>query len=195
MTSERLRLFVAVELPQAWLDAITGAQTRLGRALDAAGAPRLRWAHPEGIHLTLKFLGETEPALLPRLVEALADAVSTPPALRLSLGEAGCFTSRRRVRVVWAGLGGDVERLAPIAGRIDDACAELGFERERRPFAPHLTLARVPEGVTLDRDVLAPHLRSLRLDAPPFEVKHISLMRSHLGPGGARYECIASFPN
>jgi 2'-5' RNA ligase len=195
VTAERPRLFVAVELPQTWLDALASVQTHLGRALEAAGASGLRWVRPEGIHLTLKFLGETEPSRLPQLEEALADAVSSPPSLRLALSEAGCSSSGRRVRLVWVGLAGGVDRIALLATRVDDACAGLGFERERRPFAPHLTLARVPEGVMLDRDVLAPHLRSLRLDAAPFEVERVSLMRSHLGPGGARYERIAAFPS
>ena len=193
--SERLRLFVAVELPEEWLKHLEEAQQQLQRELEASGAPRLRWTRPEGIHLTLKFLGETPAARLPEVESAIGQAVVSPPDISLGLGEVGMFTSGRRVRVVWAGLSGDTEALARLADKIDVACAPLGYGRGMRPFAPHLTLARVPEGASLDRDVLSGHLHSLKLDdAPPFNVQQVSLMRSHLGPGGARYERLAAWP-
>ena len=108
-----------------------------------AGAPKLRWVRPEGIHLTLKFLGNVEEHRVPSITDALAKATE---AFELTIQPSGVGGfGGRRIRVVWVGLEGDVERLAALATRVDEACGALGFERERRPFAAHLTLARVPD--------------------------------------------------
>jgi len=193
--SARLRLFVAVELPEEWLQHLEEAQQVLQRELETAEAPRLRWTRPGGIHLTLKFLGETPAALLAEVEAAIGQAVVSPPDITLRLGDIEMFTSGRRVRVIWAGLSGDTEELARLADQIDVACGPLGYGRGLRPFAPHLTLARVPEGATLDRAALTRLLSSVKLGgAPPFNVQLVSLMRSNLGPGGARYERLAAWP-
>ena len=189
---QNLRLFVAIELPEAWLASLTEAQRRLQQRLVAAGVPRLRWVHPEGIHITLKFLGNVAGERLPSIEEALAATIAEPPGLTLRLQDPGWFLSRRRVSVIWAGVGGDMAGLSRLAGRIDAACEPLGFTPERRPFAAHLTLARVPEGVELSPETLARQLQTLDLaGGPPFRVRHVSLMLSRLGPGGSRYERLA----
>jgi 2'-5' RNA ligase len=99
------------------------------------------------------------------------------------------------VRVIWVGLRGDLRELDALASRVDEACSKLDVPRERRRFAAHLTLARVPDATSLAaqdvRDVIA---TIDTLKGPPLIVGSISLMRSHLGPGGARYERVAAFP-
>jgi RNA 2',3'-cyclic 3'-phosphodiesterase len=193
---ETLRLFVAIELPEPWLEALAGAQRALAEALETPQTPRLRWVHPAGIHLTLKFLGNLPTMYLAQLHGLLSDAVPAPPRLVLSLGEPGFFMgSLPLVRVIWAGVRGDIQGLETLASNVDKACSDLGVPRERRGFAPHLTLARVPDETSIGaqdmRDALS---RIETLKAPPLTVTHVSLMRSHLGPGGARYERIAAFP-
>ncbi len=199
---ERLRLFVAVELPEGWLRALATVQDDLRRALAARagvrGAPRLRWTRPEGVHLTLKFLGEVPAARREAIEAALARAVDAPPGLELRLGNTGAFgiNDRRGPRVLWVGVSGDVEGLGRLFGQIDASLGTIGFERERRSFAAHLTLARVPDDFPAgDRAALADALVALPLpDAPSFVVERVSLMRSHLNRDGARYERLASFP-
>jgi 2'-5' RNA ligase len=194
--NETLRLFVAVELPGAWLEALGTAQRTLADVLETPRTPRLRWVRPEGIHLTLKFLGNFPTVKLAELQGLLGEAVSEPPEVTLSLGEPGFFTGPGGlVRVLWVGLRGDMPGLEALASTIDTACSPMGVPGERRRFAPHLTLARVPDETSLSaqdvREAMG-HLETLK--APPLTVSHVSLMRSHLGPGGSRYERIAAFP-
>ncbi len=190
---EELRLFVAIELPEEARRALARVQNDLrGRIRD-----RLRWVRPEGIHLTLKFLGETPASKLGAIKAALAGAVAQPFRLRLQLDGVGNFGGRNNLRVLWIGLTGDIERLTELAAGVDRALALLGFSTERRPFRAHLTLARLPDG-------LGPQERAAIHDAlqgytppelPSFEVSSVSLMKSTLSPGGSIYERLASFPS
>jgi 2'-5' RNA ligase len=194
----RLRLFVAVELPQAWLDAFAALieQMKVALARDPLTADaRLRWVRPEGIHVTLKFLGEVAESRLGTIESALATAAPASPGPRIALGKPGSFG--RPPTVVWLGVDGDLRMLTRLAERVDAAVATTGYERERRPFAPHLTLARFPEQLGADvRNRVAAIASSFPNPAvAPFEVQRVSLMRSFLGPGGARYERVSAFPS
>jgi 2'-5' RNA ligase len=97
--------------------------------------------------------------------------------------------------VLWAGVQGDREGLIALAMRIETACQGLGFPRERRFFEPHLTLARAKDGNVRIDEELAGRLRTVALPpAPELTVERVSLIRSHLEPGGARYERLGSWP-
>jgi RNA 2',3'-cyclic 3'-phosphodiesterase len=187
---EELRLFIACELPEDWLTALAEAS----RTLAKNGLGSLRWVRPEGMHLTLKFLGDAGRHLLPDISDALHTASHSQPAFNLTLGELGSFGGRRGVRVVWAGVDGDVKALQNLQRRVDDAVAELGFAREIRPYSPHLTLARVPESAPSDIGArIAAALRQVKpVETAPFAVCETSLIRSQLGPGGARYTRLTS---
>jgi 2'-5' RNA ligase len=193
----RLRLFVAVELPENWLEGLGRLTEQLKAALarePKTSTARLRLVRPEGIHCTLKFLGEVPPDRLDPIEAALSRIVIVPPAIRLEIGAPGTFG--RSPRVVWVGMKGDGGALTSLAERIDAALAPLGFERERRPFSPHLTIARLPDDLSPEVRTAVARVAS-GLSAPdiaPFSVERISLTRSFLGPGGARYERVASFP-
>jgi len=187
-----LRLFVACELPPAVRDALG----RLQDELKARGAGRLRWVSPEGIHLTLKFLGEVPAARREAVEAALAGAVVSPFALDVRLGSLGGFGGRQRLRVIWVGLEGDVEGLAELAALIEEALGPLGFPREGRPFAPHLTLARVPDDAGIqERSRLADLLEAFPSPSlPSMTLTAVNLMQSFLQPTGARYQCLAVYP-
>lgn len=187
-----LRLFVACELPDEARDALAAVQ----RLLRERGAEGLRWVRPEGIHLTLKFLGEVPARRLEAIERVLARAVREPFHFSTQLAKLGSFGGSTGLRVVWVSLEGEVEGLARLAARVDAALEPLGFGRERRPFAAHLTLARVKEGASpQERRRLFDLLRSLELPPlPAVTLDAVSLMRSTLEPGGARYQCLARFP-
>ena len=191
MPAQPLRLFVACELPDGVRRALGDVQDGLRRVLPRKDV-RLRWVRPEGIHVTLKFLGEVEAARVGEIEGALARAIE-PFEARVRPAALGGFGGNR-LRVV--GLAGDIERLATLAGRIDEALGALGFPRERRPFAPHLTLARVPEDAPADeRRALSQLLERYELPAlPSMRLTEVHLIRSTLGPGGATYERLATFP-
>lgn len=188
-----LRLFVAIELPSAVRDALERAIDGLRRA---GAGDAVRWVRPEGLHLTLKFLGATPEDAVGTLNTALRVAVRDTPPLRLQPEHVGSFGGRRGLRVVWVGLTGDVERTKRLATDIEDALERLRIPREERAFNPHLTLARIreearPEERARIHDVLT------GFDTPAFpafEVTEVNLMQSTLGRGGAVYTRLASYP-
>ena len=188
--SPQIRLFVACELPDEIVNALGQLQDGLGRA----GAEQLRWVRPEGIHLTLKFLGEVEVALVDDVITSLSACIR-PFALRLSASQLGAFGGRR-LRVVWVGLDGQTGELSDLAKTVERALEPLGFPAEHRPFAPHLTLGRVRERASAaERERLSGLLESYQMPSPTeFSLSRVALIQSILGPGGARYRTISRFP-
>ena len=131
-----VRTFIAVPLPAECRETLEQIQRPL-RALDAD----VRWTSVSSIHLTLKFLGEIDPFRVDEIISALRPAVV--PAFGLRLRGLGAFPNFRNPRVVWCGVEGETEKLSLLQAGVETACAGLGFEREARPFHPHLTLGRV----------------------------------------------------
>jgi 2'-5' RNA ligase len=183
-----MRLFVALELPPE----ACRAAGEVARELKATGAD-VKWVRPESLHLTLKFLGEVDPARLPEVKEALRRACAGAPALELGLAGAGAFPGPQRPQVVWLGLEGQTRELGELAGRVEEALAELGFPPEKRAFKPHLTLGRLrrkkrgakaPPAAPLGRALAG--LAGWR--GPGFTGGRVSLMQSTLTPSGAVYE-------
>jgi 2'-5' RNA ligase len=185
-----LRLFVACPISEDMRRGLASIQD----GLRLQGAPRLRYVRPEGIHITLKFLGAVQPHRVDAISAALANAID-PFELRLTVDRVGGF-GRERLRVVWAGLAGELEPFASLASRVEAALQPLGFVGEDRPFAPHITLGRVPdETSTDDRWRLAGLVEAYRFPAlPPMIVTEVLLIHSILGPGGSKYEHLVSFP-
>ena len=187
-----LRLFVAIELPGGVRDAIGGTIGRL-RAADAGDA--LRWVRPESVHLTLKFLGSVEQERLPAIKTALRLGVRDAAPFELRTGELGSFGGRRNLRVVWVDVLGDTNALTTLAARVEAALQPLGFPAEPRPFAAHLTLARVRDDApSPERErihALLPRVESGVV--PAFRVTSCSLMRSTLQRGGAVYEALSTY--
>jgi 2'-5' RNA ligase len=190
-----VRLFVALLLEPEWLAILASLQRRL-QEHDAGGS--VRWTDPKGIHLTLKFLGEVPEPRLPKLLGAFGPAVQGRRAPLLGLGATGAFPNLRRPRVLWIGVEERGTELPPLQAAIEDAAAELGWEREGRAFQPHLTLGRVRD---FGHAGLSPGLGSALLENPATSTKpvhhpRVALMRSHLSPQGARYEevCVWTLP-
>lgn len=192
------RLFVALEMPQSWHEALGQLQDKMRAALLTAfgeQAPRLRWSRPEGIHLTLKFLGETTRFQAAAIDHGLRESCEAMNGFTLALGKAGAFEDRRGPRVLWVDVDGEQEPLLDLARKVDFGMTEAGFAREKRPFQAHLTLARVPEDIaTPVRNRLAEVAASVRTPRPgPHRFAAVSLMRSHLERGGAHYERVRSY--
>ena len=185
-----MRLFVAVDLPEA----IRAALKQLIQKLRAE-LPDLRWVRPEGIHITLKFLGEVSEAdasAVRRELEASVPGCAPPFDVRIA--GMGTFPDnpRQRPRVLWAGVGAERGSLATLQQRVEEACARAGQARERRPFAPHLTLARV--GDSGPPPTLAQVVWAYReIDLGGFSVDGVTLFQSILGPQGATYRNLGGF--
>lgn len=214
-----LRLFVAVELPgdvkRALEDAIA--------ALKSAGADEgLRWVRPDGIHLTLKFLGATPPGRVSAIVDALREHLRGAQPFNLQPEGFGAFHGAKKaavfrtwresyahnIRVIFVGLRGDIAALSALAERVEAAIGPLGFPREDRPFFGHLTLARVREDSTREQRERAsaamdrfPHaagvhtgrLPEITVGFPAFRVDRVALMQSTLQSGGALYRAVETF--
>lgn len=178
-----VRAFAAVAIPAALREALAALQAECRRL----GLPA-RWVRPEGIHLTLKFLGET-----PRLAaaaESLAEAGAGVPGFRLRAEGLGVFPDPRRARVLWVGVADDSGRLATLVQRLEAAFAQRGFPHERRPFRAHLTIGRFAGSCPSETlaEALARH-RGRALGEIPVEA--LVLFESELRPEGARYREIA----
>ena len=176
-----MRTFIAIEIPDEIKREMAKVQEKLKRAnVDAS------WTRPEGIHLTLKFLGEVPEAKVSGIMDSLVRAVGDAKKFRLETAGAGAFPNAKNARVVWHGLSGELDRLSALQASVEDAMAEIGFEREDRRFSPHLTLARIK--FIRSRDAWQNALDEIKdVRLPGFEVGAISLMKSELRREGAVY--------
>ena len=140
-----MRLFVAIELPDAWRE----EARRIGEHLVAAlgDDARLRFTATERLHLTLRFLGDVDEAVLPDLRDQLAQEVASV-RVPLELAGVGQFGSRSRPTVLWFGLAGDLDRLASLHDAVERAVVAAGLEGDDRPLRPHVTFARVARQAT-----------------------------------------------
>lgn len=186
------RLFVAAALPDDAAEAVRTIVDEVRAEPLPEGARDVRWVRLDGLHLTLRFLGPTPD----ERVEPTADAVrkvalAAAGPLEVELGGTGTFPARGRPRALWIGIATGAEALAGLAAKLDTALANVGWEREVRPFRAHLTLAR-SDGVAagaLVADRLARVMADRRIAA---RVVSIGLFESVTGGGPARYVPVAS---
>jgi 2'-5' RNA ligase len=182
-----MRVFVAIDLADNVRQRLTSEQAQL--RVKCGRSRGIHWTRPEGWHLTLKFLGEIEPEQVKAVAAALV-ALPPFPAFEIDVKGFGFFPDARRPRVFWAGLDAP-PALAELAGRVESALEPLGFERETRPFRPHLTLARL-DGLDPILEAAVPLLPRTSLGR--FEVREYFLFESRLYPGGAEYKKQARVP-
>ena len=186
-SGEKMRVFVAVELSDEAKAEIAG----LISAIDALGVRGARTVRPEGVHLTLKFLGDVDAALIPDIQLAMNDSAAGAESFDLSLGDAGVFPNPRAARVLWVGVDGDIERLSRLQRRVESNLATLGFRPERRGFNPHVTIGRLRDGVSRsDRQRVTETLFSHQYARPAVRVESVSLIKTTLHPDGSIYEAI-----
>jgi len=187
-----MRAFVAIELEQ---DLLTQLQDQVHRIQSLIGNDAIRWVRPEGIHLTLKFLGEIEPRRSQAVQSLLRKVSAEFSPFMISVAGFGCFPTVRKPRVLWTGVEEDSGRLLRLQRMLDHGLDELGFSREKRAFHPHLTLGRVQRHIRgQDLAQAAQQLHLVEIGSLGRQgVEQIHLMRSELGPGGARYSTLAAF--
>jgi 2'-5' RNA ligase len=188
MTTQRT--FIAVELDKELLGNLVALQDRLRGQV----APRsVRWVRPEGIHLTLKFLGDTRPDQLDAVKLALDQAASEILPFAFTVGGMGCFPNTRRPRVIWVGLYEPTGTLSRLRDAVESHVAPLGFPTEKRPFQPHLTLGRVQRYASksevreVGEVVAASEIGTL----DEMRVGQVSYIKSDLRPGGAVYTTLS----
>lgn len=188
MSATSLRLFLAIELP-------AGHRSAVARCLaDVEGdLPPARWVREESLHLTLVFLGDTDPDRVPDLTAAVHPAFAAVPRFESALTVPGTFPPERPARVAWIGLRSGPELEGLQRGVARSAADALDLEPERRPFHAHVTVARPRKPWTRGaRETFA--RVAAGLPDEPFVVTEGVLYRSELGPGGARYTAVERFP-
>jgi 2'-5' RNA ligase len=176
-----MRTFIAIELPQEIKEGLAKVQEQL-----KGGGAGASWTRPEGIHLTLKFLGEVPEPKAQELMSTLTTAVRGTGTFRIEVAGAGAFPNVRNPRVLWIGVSGDLEKLALLQASVEAAMTGLGFEPEDRKFSPHLTLARIKYLRPRDNwQKVVEGIRDINLGG--FEADRVSLIKSELKPAGAVY--------
>lgn len=184
-----LRTFIAIDVPPAVLDTIT----RIQRRFKSLGL-HASWVKPGNIHLTLKFLGDTDPGRIPGIQKKLTETLAPCVPFRLSLDSAGVFPNTKSPRILWVGLKDEKGALETLQAGIEKSLEGLGFPMEQRPFSPHLTLARIksPKGKEELKDELDA-LNQEGIGPHPFDVGGLQLYESQLTPKGSIYTVLANF--
>lgn len=183
----RVRIFCAVELPE---DVRARAAAHIARLREAAARLPLKisWEREEKLHLTLKFLGEIEPARVEALQRAANRAAGSVWKFKARLQGTGAFPAHGNPRVLWLGLEDETNAIAQLQERLEAECALENFPREARPFHPHITIARIRIPVAAPARHLAKLHDEMKFDPPAsFNVNDLTVMRSELGAGGSRY--------
>jgi len=192
-----IRTFIAIELDPPFLRALAQIQSNLQVGAAARAA---RWVRPEGIHLTLQFLGDVAQDKLDAIYRAVSKACAPFAPFTLTLSALGCFPNLRRPRVIWVGVQDQGGQLAALQKAVERELSCLGYHPEERGFTPHLTLARVRQEARRE-DIEA--LAKLVSEAPRFpqtvsavtmSVERVSVMKSDLQPSGAVYTEMSSQP-
>jgi 2'-5' RNA ligase len=176
-----LRLFIALPLPHE----VEIELDRLLTVLRPKG-PEVKWVPPNNIHLTVKFLGDTEEKLVDKIKVALDEVAAGYQPFDTTIDQIGGFPNLNRPRVIWIGGSQPVEDAVRMAKDIDRRMHELRFEKEKRPFKAHLTLGRVREGRSVA--ALAEYLESFKLEPIPLKLDRLVLFKSTLTPKGSIYE-------
>ena len=180
-----IRTFVCIELPASLRQRLDGLQQQL-RPLGGG----ISWSQPEGIHLTLKFLGDVETGRIAAVGEAVANAMRGFAAFPITVAGTGGFPNLSRPRVLWVGIQEKSGQLMNLQLRIERELTALGFPREERRFSPHLTLGRVkdPEAAQAAARALQQH----GFAPESFTPSGVIVMRSDLKSTGAVYTPLKS---
>jgi 2'-5' RNA ligase len=180
-----MRVFIALDIPQE-------IRTRITEYMEHAKslAPNARWARVEGLHVTLKFVGEVSEARVQQIKTALASVKSNP--FEVKFEGVGFFPNEQKPRSFWIGVGGG-QQLRNLAMNLNIRLEFLGFKSEVKPYKPHITLARI-QYRTDESKRLASFLNSeLATQFGTMIAKQFILFRSQMGKGGSTYTELASF--
>ena len=177
---EVVRTFICIEIPESIKKRVNSLQETL-RQTEA----QVSWTNPSNIHLTLKFLGGVKASRIERVGKALERSASGIGPFEIGIGGTGCFPSPRSPRVLWVGVSSVPEQLRQLYANLEDELAREGFEREKRKFSPHLTIARIraPHNSAKVADALI----GRGFDSETFIATEVIVMRSDLKPTGSIY--------
>lgn len=178
-----MRVFIAIDVPEEIKERLATLQNDLHSA-----GPSARWVAADSVHLTLKFIGEIREQRIEVIDAALAGLAWRH--FTVGVRGVGFFPGARSPRVLWAGL--KAPTMEALAEQIDTRLERAGFEREKRKFRPHITLARSKDG-RLEKELVAAVARLADVDFGSFTVDRLYLYQSTLKPGGSAYTKIREY--
>ena len=183
------RTFLALDLPDAVTDVLRRQIARLSQTI-----PEVRWVDPASLHLTLAFLGELDDARLEAATQSAMVVASAHAPFTLRLANLGTFGSAHSPRVIWVGLAGEQAQLLALQAALTDDLAARGFPTEERPFAPHLTLARIKASLSDDALTALAQALGKSANTVSWQADAISVMKSELVRPTARYTALSRWP-
>ena len=184
--TEQIRLFIAIPVPDEVCATLRQVQSGLKKLLSDKAAV---WTKPDGMHLTLRFLGNVNSERIPELSQRLSGALAGLGRLDLVCERLGCFPDLRFPRVVWAWVHDDAERLARLHRRIDEAVGVFAEKPTEARFVGHITLARLKQVSRRDAGLLARFVEGAgHRRFGDWHVNSVALIRSHLSAAGATHE-------
>ena len=179
-----IRLFIAIEISEKQKHELTCLQNRMRHHLEG-----VRWVRPEGLHLTLKFIGETEEDNVASIKKAMDLTASSITGFQITFGGCGAFPSLQKARIIWIGLDNGSSEVKRMAEELQKYLSKYGFAREKRTYHPHLTLGRfrypLPDNITNE---IIEHEASFVTSVS--EVGSVNLFKSQLLPQGAVHTTI-----
>jgi RNA 2',3'-cyclic 3'-phosphodiesterase len=184
----QIRSFIAIELPLLIKSSIEEIQNKL-----KSSTADVRWVRPEGIHLTLKFLGNIEEERISEISDLVTQCASDISSFPLTVRTLGAFPNEKNPKVIWVGTDDDSGSLSKLQQALENRLSHIGFKVEKRAFSPHLTLGRLksPKGKRELITTLADHKQS---ECGTFEAQEVCLFKSELKPSGAIYTKLKIFP-
>ncbi len=184
-----IRSFLAFELPLEIKKIVTRVFEDSRRSsLD------VRWVRPDGIHLTVVFMGNVKTEDLEAMGNEIGMVCSDFSPFQIALKGIGCFPNSRNPRVVWLGLVGDVERMSRFRDRLQKQLSPFGIQEEKRPFKPHLTLGRFKKALRDEASLRKLMEKHKDVTSLVCTLDEFMLFKSDLKPGGAVYTKMLSWP-
>jgi 2'-5' RNA ligase len=178
-----MRLFIAIDLPTDLRTALAEVQRELRPLAD-----KTKWVAAESIHITLKFLGEVPDKQIDDIHDALTGLTWKP--FMITVRGVGFFPGTRSPRVFWAGM--EAPTMQELTEQLDARLERLGFEKEKRKFRPHITLARARD-TRMDPALVAAASKFEEHEFGSFTADRVFLFRSNLKPVGAIYEKVKEY--
>lgn len=154
-----------------------------------------KWVRPENIHITLIFMGNIKINMLEAIKKEIKEVTHRTECMKVRLKGMGCFPDKRRPRVIWIGLDGDIKKMGELKDNLMKKLKSFGIKDEKREFKPHLTLGRFKKsGPSLGNQLNEAFERYSSLTSEDFILRELILFKSELRPEGANYTKIFSFP-
>ncbi len=182
-----MRTFIAIELEDDLKEQLSALIKEF-----MSVSQNIRWIKKQGMHLTLKFLGEIDQDKIPQIESLMTAIAHKTDAFPLQLKGTGAFPpGKRNPRVLWVGIT-ENPSLLHLQDEVESGCERMGFPREKRRFHPHLTLGRVKDYSKL-AGVLPLLDKKRETQFGEMTVKKFTFFQSVLKPTGAEYRILAEF--